>query len=142
MSTGVLGNCQGEVITKEGPLQLAIHIWPYQNGKQIVATADVLNRDVRDLFIDPIALNEMELHFEIHNATATYDGKLNAQGTPSRALGNNLVRPRHSCSSASKSETRDIVRREGRRSRCVVSLRSSPQLANGDRGNACPLFCW
>src|SRR5438067_6370131 len=31
-STGAPGNWQGEVITKEGPLQLAIHIWPYQNG--------------------------------------------------------------------------------------------------------------
>src|SRR5215510_9143917 len=37
------------------------------------------------------------------------------KGRPSRAIGNNLARPRHSCSSASKSETPGIVRREGRR---------------------------
>ena len=80
-STGVLGNWQGEVATKEGPLQLAIHIWPYPNDKQLVGTADVLNRDARDLFIDPIAFNGLDLHFEIHNGTSTYDGKLNAQGT-------------------------------------------------------------
>jgi len=80
-STGVLGNWQGEVITKEGPLQLAIHIWPYQNDKQLVGTADVLNRDVRDIFIDPIAFNGPDLHFEIHLGKSTYDGKLNAQET-------------------------------------------------------------
>jgi putative intracellular protease/amidase len=80
-STGASGNWQGEVITKEGPLQLAIHIWPYQNGKQLVGTADVLNRDDRDLFIDPIAFNEPDLHFEIHTISGAYDGKLNAQGT-------------------------------------------------------------
>src|SRR5262245_46024284 len=81
LSTGVLGNWQGEVITKEGPLQLAIHIWPYQNDKQLVGTADVLNRDVRDIFIDPIAFNGPDLHFEIHLGKSTYDGKLNAQET-------------------------------------------------------------
>jgi len=80
-STGVQGNWQGEVMTKEGPLQLAIHIWPYQNGKQLVGTADVLNRDDRDLFIDPIAFNGLDLHFEIHLGKSTYDGKLNAQET-------------------------------------------------------------
>ena len=80
-STGVQGNWQGKVITKEGPLQLAIHIWPYQNGKQLVGTADVLNRDDRDLFIDPITLNGQDLHFEIRLGKSTYDGKLNAQGT-------------------------------------------------------------
>ena len=80
-STGVLGNWQGEVITKEGPLQLAIHIWPYPDDKHLVGAADVLNRGVRDLFIDPIALNGLDLHFEIHNGASTYDGKLNAEGT-------------------------------------------------------------
>jgi putative intracellular protease/amidase len=80
-ATGVLGNWQGKVITKEGPLQLAIHIWPYQNGKQLVGFAEVRNRDVGSLFIDPIAFNEPDLHFEIHNGARTYDGKLNAQGT-------------------------------------------------------------
>ncbi len=80
-STGVLGNWQGEVMTKEGPLQLAIHIWPYPDDKHLVGTADILNRDVRDLFIDPIALNGTDLHFEIHNGASTFDGKLNAEGT-------------------------------------------------------------
>jgi len=80
-STGVLGNWRGKVITKEGPFELAIHIWPYPNDKQLVGSADVLNRDVRDLFIDPIALNGQDLHFEIHNGASTFDGKLNAQGT-------------------------------------------------------------
>ena len=80
-STGVLGNWQGEVITKEGSLQLAIHIWPYPNDKHLVGAADVLNRDVRDLFIDPIALDGPDLHFEIHNGASTYDGKLNAEAT-------------------------------------------------------------
>ena len=81
LSTGVQGNWLGEVVTKEGPMQLAIHIWPYQNGKQLVGTADILNRDDRDVFIDPIALNGLDLHFEIHLGKSTYDGKLNAQGT-------------------------------------------------------------
>ena len=80
-SAGVLGNWQGELATKDGPLQLAVHIWPYQNGKQLVGTADVLNRDVRDLYIDPIAFNERDLHFEIRLAKSTFDGKLNAQAT-------------------------------------------------------------
>lgn len=80
-STGVPGNWQGEVMTKDGPLQLAIHIWPYQSGKQLVGTADVLNRDVRDLFIDPITLDGPDLHFEIHDGANMFDGKLNARGT-------------------------------------------------------------
>jgi putative intracellular protease/amidase len=80
-STGVLGNWEGNVITKEGPLQLAIHIWPYPDDKHAVGTADVLNRDDRDLFIDPIAFNGQNVHFEVHLRKSTYDGKLNAQGT-------------------------------------------------------------
>ena len=80
-STGALGNWEGKVITKDGPLQLAIHIWPYPDDKHLVGTADVLNREERDLFIDPIALNGLDLHFEIHNGASTYDGRLNAQGT-------------------------------------------------------------
>jgi len=80
-STGVLGNWEGKVITKDGPLQLAIHIWPYPDDKHLVGAADVLNKDVKDLFIDPIALNGADLHFEIHNGASTYDGKLNTQGT-------------------------------------------------------------
>ena len=81
LSTGVLGNWHGKVITKEGPLELAVHIWPYPDDKHLVGTADVLNRDDRDLFIDPIALNGPDLHFEMHNGTGTFDGKLNAEGT-------------------------------------------------------------
>ena len=80
-STGVLGNWQGNVITKQGPLELAIHIWPYPDDKHFVGTADVLNREDRNLFIDPIALNGADLHFEIRNGASTFDGKLNAQGT-------------------------------------------------------------
>jgi putative intracellular protease/amidase len=81
LSTGVLGNWQGNVVTKQGRVQLAIHIWPYPDDKHLVGTADVPNRNVRDLFIDPIALNGPDLHFEIHADASTFDGKLNAQGT-------------------------------------------------------------
>ena len=77
-STGVLGNWQGEAITNEGPLRLTVHIWPYRD-KHLVGTADVQNREVRDLFIDPIVLNGPDLHFEIHNGASTFDGKLDAQ---------------------------------------------------------------
>ena len=80
-STGVLGNWQGTVITKEGPLHLAIQIWPYPNDRQLVGAADVLNRGDRDLFIDPLAFNAPDLHFEIQNTRGTFDGKLNSQGT-------------------------------------------------------------
>ena len=81
LSTGVLGNWQGEVMTKEGPLQLVFHIWPYPPDKQLVGAADVTNLELQDLFIDPITLNGSDLHFEIRLAQAAYDGKLNAQGT-------------------------------------------------------------
>ena len=80
-STGVLGEWQGKVITKDGPLQLALHIWPTQNGKVLVGTADLLNRDERDLFIDPIAFTAPDLHFEIRPIKSAYDGKLNAQAS-------------------------------------------------------------
>jgi putative intracellular protease/amidase len=80
-SKGVPGNWQGEAITKEGPLRLAVHIWPYQNTKQLVGFAEVLNRDVGSLFIDPITFNEPDLHFEMHTVSALYDGKVNADGT-------------------------------------------------------------
>jgi hypothetical protein len=33
------------------------------------------------LFIDPIAFNEPDLHFEIHTVSGTYDGKVDPQGT-------------------------------------------------------------
>ena len=69
------------MITRDGPQHLAIHIWPYPDDKHFVGTADVLNRGYRDLFIDPIALNGLDLHFEIHNGASTFDGKLNTQGT-------------------------------------------------------------
>jgi len=81
LSTGVQGNWQGKVFTKEGPLQLAIHIWPFQNGKQLVGTADVLNRDDRDLFIDPVTFNPPDLHFEVRLGKGTYEGKIDAEGT-------------------------------------------------------------
>src|SRR5947207_9366579 len=64
----VLGNWQGELITKEGSLQLAIHIWPYPDEKHFVGTADVLNRDVRDLFIDPRSeehTSELQSHSDL-----------------------------------------------------------------------------
>src|SRR5215472_1521376 len=80
-SSGVLGNWQGTVITKEGPLHLAKQIWPYPNDRQLVGAADVLNRGDRDLFIDPLAFNAPDLHFEIQNTRGTFDGKLNSQGT-------------------------------------------------------------
>jgi len=60
---------------------LAIQIWPYPNDKLLVGAADVLNRDDRDLFIDPVAFNAPDLHFEIHSVSGDYDGKLNRQGT-------------------------------------------------------------
>lgn len=78
-STGVLGDWQGKVITREGAVQLGIQIWPYPDNKHLVGAADL--RGDRDLFIDPITLNGQDLHFEIHNGSATFDGKLNAQGT-------------------------------------------------------------
>ena len=80
-STGVLGNWQGEAITKEGSLQLAVHIWPVPGGKQLVGFAEVLNRDVGSLFIDPIVFNEPDLHFEIHTVSSMYDGRVDAKGT-------------------------------------------------------------
>ena len=64
--------------TKEGPLQLAIHIWPFRDDKHLVGAADVLIRDDRDLFLDPIVLNGPDLHFEVHNGASAFDGKLNA----------------------------------------------------------------
>ena len=80
-SSGVLGNWRGTVNTKQGPLELAIQIWPYPNDKHLVGAADIVNRGDRDLFIDPITLNGSDLHFEIHLAKSTFDGKLNAQAT-------------------------------------------------------------
>ena len=47
-STGVSGNWQGEAATKDGPLRLAVHLWPYQNGKQLVGFAEILNRRSSD----------------------------------------------------------------------------------------------
>jgi putative intracellular protease/amidase len=80
-STGASGNWQGEAIMKGGPLRLAVHLWPNQNGKQLVGFAEILNRDVGTLFIDPIAFNEPDLHFEIQIVSGNFDGKLNAKGT-------------------------------------------------------------
>lgn len=78
-STGVLGNWQGETMTKQGPLRLAVHLW--QNGKQLVGFAEIINRDTGSLFIDPIAFSEPSVHFEIHSVSGMFDGKVDAQGT-------------------------------------------------------------
>jgi putative intracellular protease/amidase len=80
-SKGAMGNWQGEAKTDKGLVQLAIHIWPYPNDKHLVGTADVVNEKVANLFIDPIALDGQDLHFEIRNGASSFDGKLNAQGT-------------------------------------------------------------
>src|SRR5262249_29467974 len=80
-STGVLGNWQGKVSTQKGPLDLAISIWPYPNDKQLVGTANVLNQDLIDLFINPIAFDGSEVHFAINLVGSAFDGKLNTQGT-------------------------------------------------------------
>jgi putative intracellular protease/amidase len=93
ISTGVSGNWQGEATTKDGALQLAVHLWPYQNGKQLVGFAEILNRDTGTLFIDPITFNEPDLHFEIHMVSGTFDGKLDAQG---KVIEGNWKQPRTS----------------------------------------------
>ena len=80
-STGVSGNWQGAATTKDGSLQLAVHIWPNQNGKQLVGFAEIVNRNLGTLFIDPIVFNEPDLHFELRTVSGAYDGKLNAQET-------------------------------------------------------------
>jgi hypothetical protein len=80
-TTGVSGNWQGEATTKDGPVRLAVHLWPYQNGKQLVGFGEILNRNDESLFIDPISFNEPDLHFEIRLVSGAFDGKINAQGT-------------------------------------------------------------
>jgi hypothetical protein len=89
-STGVAGNWQGETSTKDGPVRLAVHLWPYQNGKQLVGFAEILNRNDESLFIDPIVFNEPDLHFEIHIVSGTFDGKIDAQG---KAIEGNWKQP-------------------------------------------------
>jgi hypothetical protein len=57
-----------------------VHIWPFQNSKQLVGFAEVLNRNDESLFIDPITFTEPDLHFEIYLGSVTFDGKVDAQG--------------------------------------------------------------
>jgi hypothetical protein len=80
-STGASGNWEGELKGKEGRRRVAVHIWPNGPGKQLVGTADLINQDDRDLFIDPITLDNSNLHFEIRSGSRSFDGKLNAEGT-------------------------------------------------------------
>lgn len=54
---------------------------PKFDPSPLVGTADLLSRDERDLFIDPIAFNGQDLHFEIGLGKSTFDGKFNAEGT-------------------------------------------------------------
>lgn len=80
VTEGVEGNWAGEVATKNGPLQLAVHLWPDQN-KHLVGFAEVLNHDGESLFIDQISFKNTELHFEAKTVSGVYDGKLNANAT-------------------------------------------------------------
>lgn len=78
-TAGVPGNWKGKVVTKDGPLQLALHIWPDEK-KQLVGYAEILNRDSESIFVDPISFKDPDLHFEMHTISSVYDGKINAKG--------------------------------------------------------------
>jgi len=78
LSTGVLGNWRGSVVSDEGTVEVALHIWPDKNGR-LVGTADSPDQDVTGLPVESISFIEPELHWEIPSVAGSYEGKLNAQ---------------------------------------------------------------
>jgi hypothetical protein len=88
-STGVSGNWQGEAATKDGPLQLAVHIWPFQNGKQLVGLAEVLNRNDEILFINPSSTSRTCIS-RYAGAQSASTVSSTRKGRSSKVTGNNL----------------------------------------------------
>jgi putative intracellular protease/amidase len=76
-STGVFGNWQGKIVSKEGVFQLAVHIWPEKDGK-LAGTLDSVDEQIGGLKLDPIAFQGPDLHFTVPAVDGTYQAKLNS----------------------------------------------------------------
>jgi putative intracellular protease/amidase len=79
-ATGVLGNWQGKIVSKEGVFQIALHIWPDKNGK-LTGTLDSLDEEVGGFKLDPIAFKGPDLHFTVPAVEGAYEAKLNSHGS-------------------------------------------------------------
>jgi putative intracellular protease/amidase len=79
-STGVSGNWQGKIVSKEGVFHVAVHIWPDKDGK-LAGTLDSLDEEVGGLKLDPIAFSGPNLHFTVPAVDGIYEAKLNAQAS-------------------------------------------------------------
>jgi putative intracellular protease/amidase len=77
-STGVFGNWQGKIISKEGVFKVAVHIWPDKDGK-LTGTLDSLDEEAIGFKLDPVALKGSDLQFTVPAMGGTYEAKLNAK---------------------------------------------------------------
>ena len=80
---GAPGNWKGKAVTKDGPLQLVLHIWP-GDRKQLVGFAEVSKRNGDSVFVEAISFKDPDLHFELHAVSGIYDGKISVRGATIR----------------------------------------------------------
>ena len=75
-STGILGNWQGKIVTKDGNYKLAVHIWPGKNGA-FIGTLDSLDEEVNSMQLDTVYLKGNNLRFTVPSIQGTYAARLN-----------------------------------------------------------------
>ena len=75
-STGVLGNWQGKIVTKDGNYNVAVHIWPGKGGT-LTGTLDSLDEEVNGMQLEMVGLTGSNLHFTVPSVEGAYEARLN-----------------------------------------------------------------
>jgi putative intracellular protease/amidase len=75
-STGVLGNWQGKIVTKDRNYTVAVHIWPAKDGT-LSGTLDSLDEQANGIELDLVALTGNKLHFTVPSLKGSYEARLN-----------------------------------------------------------------
>src|SRR5262245_17193637 len=76
----VEGSWQGTIKANDLELRLRLHVTKDEKGA-LKATIDCIDQGVRGLPIDAISLKDSTLNFELEVASASYEGKINADHT-------------------------------------------------------------
>jgi hypothetical protein len=74
-SPAIVGDWKGTMQTPNGTLRLILHVTQGQGGK-LAGTVDSPDQGATGIPITTLSFNEPNLHFEIADISASYDGKL------------------------------------------------------------------
>src|SRR5215469_15747897 len=78
--TGVLGNWQGKIVTKDRNYNMAVHIWPRKDGT-LSGTLDSLDEEVNGIELNLVALTANMLRFSLRSLEGTYEARLNTSNS-------------------------------------------------------------